>query len=374
MTVLIAAPALIALLLTVVNLLTWPRGRPGRAARRISVLIPARNEEDDIEHAVRCALAALPEDGEVVVADDHSSDQTPQILAALCAENPRLRVIQPPTLPQGWVGKPHACHRLSQAAKGDLLVFVDADVRLAPDGLARISSLKREYRADVVTAYPREITGTFAEHHLMPLLALTYTSWLPLALVWASPNPRMLAANGQVLAVSRSAYTAIGGFAAVRHSVVDDMAFCRLAKTTGRRVLFADGQDLARCRMYSSGGALWNGFTKNLYEGLGERPAVLGLVLGLYAWAFIAPWIGAVLGLVGVQALLVPSLVGVAANVAQRALLATSRGHRWSGLLTHPLAVATLMVLAIDSARRTTRGGVNWAGRTYPRRAARGPT
>ena len=367
----IAAPAVYALGLTALNLATWPRPRrPVEGA--VSVLIPARNEQGNIEQAVRAAWAALPPGGEILVADDHSTDETPHILRRLAEEIPALRVIQPPPLPVGWVGKTHACHHLSLAATGNLLVFVDADVRLRPASLARLTGLCRDYRADVVTAYPQEQMGTAAEHHLMPLLALTYTSWLPLFLVWATRFPVFLAANGQILAVSAAAYAEAGGFEGVRSEVVDDMAFCRKAKQKGLRVAFADGRALATCRMYTSGAALWQGFAKNLYEGLGESPWRLAAVLSLYAWAFVVPWLALAAGLWGAPTLL-GGAIGVAANLLQRAMLAASRGHRWSSLLTHPLAVTALLVLGIDSAVRTTRGGVTWAGRTYLRRAERGP-
>ncbi len=382
---LLGGPAVFALAMTAFNLLTWPRGRPQGTPGKVSILVPARNEEASIEACVRAALAALPMDGELVVCDDHSTDRTPQILERLGAE-PRLRVITPPPLPVGWVGKPHACHHLALAARGEHLLFVDADVTLAPDALRRLADLRERYDAEVISAFPDQTLLTAAEAHLMPLLTLTYTAWLPLALVWASPDPRFLAANGQVLMVSRDAYDRLGGFAAVRDAVVDDMAFCRRAKEQRTRVVFADGRDVARCRMYASGGALWRGFTKNLYEGLGERPERLAGAMMVYGWAFVLPYLALLLGATAwlvpgpsealgdaaSSALLVAGAVGVAANLATRLLLAGVYGHRLTSVLTHPLAVVTLFALALDSARRTLAGQITWAGRTYPRRADRG--
>lgn len=377
MILLIAGPALLALGLTALNLLTWPRAPRQLADRpttRHSVLIPARNEERNIEACVRAALAALPADGELLVGEDHSDDATPQLLAALASGDRRLRIITPPPLPPGWVGKPHNCHHLARAARGDTLVFVDADVQLAPDALAQLDTIAQRYAAGVVTAFPAQQTQTPAEAHLMPLLALTYTAWLPLALVWASPDPRFLAANGQLLRVDRQTYQQLGGFEAVRDEVVDDMAFCRRAKELGHTVVFADGRDTASCRMYGSGAELWAGFTKNLYEGLGERPERLALAITLYAWAFVLPYAALLVGWLAAPQLLIGGAVGVGANLAARGLLAGSRGHRWSGLLTHPLAVLALIALALDSARRTVAGRVTWAGRTYTRRVDRRTT
>lgn len=372
MSLLLALPAALALGMTAFNLLAWPRGRAdGARTERVSVLVPARNEEDSIEAAVRAALAAIGPEEEVIVADDGSTDATGAILARLAAEDARLRIIHPPPLPAGWVGKPHACHHLARAATGQVLLFVDADVTLAPDALARLADLAARYAAPVVSAFPAQRTRTPAEALLMPLLALTYTAWLPLPLVWASPDPRLLAANGQVLRVQAATYAALGGFEAVRGEVVDDMAFCRRAKVHGRRVVFADGQALASCRMYGSGAELWRGFTKNLYEGLGESPARLAAVMGLYLWAFVLPY--AALALSPLWPVLLPGAVlGVGANLLTRGLLAASRGHRLASVLAHPVAVLLLLALAVDSARRTRAGRVEWAGRIYARRAERG--
>ena len=355
----------IALSLTVFNLVVWPRGTRRRVTNRVSVLIPARNEEDTIEATVRSALAQ--EVFEVVVYDDQSTDATPDILARIGAEDNRLRVLEGKSLPAGWVGKPHACHRLSEAARGDVFLFLDADVTLRADALERIGGIFGDYEADVVTAVPHQEVEGFVERLVLPLLHLTYVSWLPLPLIWRTRDPRFLAANGQVLAVTRAAYQTVGGFEAVRDAVVDDMAFCAEQKRAGRRVVFADGHDIASCRMYESAGEVWRGFSKNIFEGIGS---VVGLifVLALYLSAFVWPWIA--LGVGG--ALLVPGAIAVALNVVQRILLAVRHGHAPEGIVLNPLAVLVLCAIAVNSWLWHLRGNIQWAGRSYARKEARG--
>ena len=285
-----ASLAVVAASLTLFNLLTWPRGR--REARfdgRVSVLVPARDEEGTIGACVQALLDSTHPVHEVIVIDDGSTDRTPEILRALATTDPRLRVIPGTGLPPGWVGKPHACHQLAQVAAGELLLFVDADVTFSPHGIGRIAGLVDRHQADVVTAVPAQRTGSFLERLVLPLLHVTYTAWLPLVLVHRTHDPRFLAANGQILAIKRGAYDAIGGFEGVKNEVVDDMALCRAAKVARRRVVFADGSTLAHCRMYSSAGEVWRGFSKNLYEGLGESPLALLAVVGVYLAAFVAP-------------------------------------------------------------------------------------
>lgn len=367
-----AALALMALAMTLVNLLTWPRGSARATdARRWSLLIPARNEAQNIEAAIRSVFAAMPEVGEVVVCDDHSTDTTPQILARLQQEYPQLRVIAGRPLPAGLVGKPHACMQLGDAATGDRLLFLDADVRLERGAFERLEGLFARHGAAIVTAVPRQETASLLERLVLPMLHLTYASWLPNALVYASKDVRFLAANGQVLAIERSGYEAIGGYAAVKHEVVDDMALCRRAKQQGLRVVFADGHLLAHCRMYASNEALWKGFTKNIYEGIGGNLFALTAVMGLYAAAFLAPLLFVVMAAAGLPQLLLPGIVGLAANLLQRSLLAARHGYGADSVFLHPLGVLVFLVIALDSARRTRLGRIEWSGRIYAERSKR---
>jgi chlorobactene glucosyltransferase len=370
----LAALPLLALGLTLFNLVAWPRGRrESTYDGRLSVLIPARDEEETIERCVRSALDGLHDVFEVIVYDDRSSDETPDILARLQDEYDNLRVVEGRPLPDGWVGKPHACHRLSEAARGDLLLFVDADTFLTDSGISRIASLLNDYDADVVTAVPRQITDSFFERLVLPLLHLTYTSWLPLPLIWKTQDPRFLAANGQVLAVRRSTLETIGGFEAVRADVVDDMALCRRAKTLGETVVFADGYDIAHCRMYGSAREVWEGFSKNLYEGIGGTPLALIGVTCIYFVAFVAPYIALAASLAA-PALFGPALLAVAANLLLRALLTLRYSHAIEGVLLHPFAVLALLGIAFNSFLWTRGNRIKWSGRSYASLNARAQT
>ncbi|MBV9775070.1 MAG: glycosyltransferase [Gemmatimonadetes bacterium] len=368
----LALPPLGVLAVAAFNVAVWPRGRAdGRIPGRVSVLVPARDEAVGIERCVRAVLTGTQAPDEVLVYDDGSTDGTGEIVARLAAADARVRVIPGGPLPAGWVGKPHACHRLAEEASGDVLVFVDADTVATPECLARIGSLLEGMRADVVTAGTRQVVGSFAERLVIPLLHLTYLAWLPLPLVWRSRDPRFLVANGQLLAVRRSAYDAAGGWAAVRAEVVDDMAFCRRVKGAGRRVVFADGDRMATCRMYDGARPLWEGFSKNLYEGIGGRPAGLAGIIVLYALVFVLPYAAFALALAGARALLVPALAGVGANLALRALLALRFRQPPEGVLLHPLAVLALLAIAVNSFRWSRRGAIRWRDRVYPARSAR---
>ena len=366
-----AAAALLALTLTLFNTLVWPRGRrDGAPPERLSVLIPARDEEETIVACVRAVASGSHAPMEIIVCDDGSTDRTPELLEQLKDEIDTLRVVQGRPLKAGQVGKPRACAQLAQEARGDVLLFVDADTELTETGVARVGSLFARHRADLVTAVPRQVTGSLMERLVLPLLHVTYTSWLPLPLIWWSRDPRFLAANGQVLAVRAETYRRVGGFEAVIHEIVDDMAFCRLVKQSGAKVVFADGHDIARCRMYRSARQVWEGFSKNIYEGLGARWWALLLVIGLYGLTFIAPWVLAPLAL-ALGATWLPATIALAANVLQRLTLMLRHGHAPSGVALHPLGVAALLAIAVNSMRWTWRGQVGWRDRVYAPRVQR---
>lgn len=372
MTYLLMILPLFALGMTLLNLITWPRrGRAGVEAKTsVSVLIPARDEAHTIEACLRSVLSSTLPAKEVIVYDDGSTDGTAECVRRVQADNPCVQLISGRELPSGWIGKPHACHRLAEQAQGTHYLFIDADTRLAPGAIAELLSLHATHNADVLTGVPRQRMGSFAERLVMPLLHLTYTSWFPLVLTYLSRDPRFLAANGQLLSVGREAYASLSGFSAVRNEVVDDMAFCRHAKERGLKVVFADAHHLSTCRMYDGIAGIWSGFSKNLYLGLGAQPLALVTVVLLYAATFVAPWIVLAAGLLGAEAWLVPALIAVSANIVQRLAHVIRHKHPMSGLILTPLAALVFIAIAINSWRWTRNGTVRWRGRSYGMTAA----
>ncbi|MFL6137541.1 MAG: glycosyltransferase [Frankiaceae bacterium] len=340
------------------RLLRRPPAQAPRCARRVSALVPARDEQGSIG---RCVASLLAQRGvphlEIVVVDDGSVDATADEARLAGGDDPRLRLFagagEPPP---GWLGKPWACARLATLATGEVLVFVDADVVLAPDALAATAAMLDAHRLDLVSPYPRQLADGPLPRLVQPLLQWSWLTLLPVRLAERSPRPSLAAANGQLLAMTRAAYDRCGGHAAVRGEVLDDIALLRAVKRTGGRGAVADGTDLAECRMYGSGGELVDGYAKSLWSALGPPPAAAG-ACALLALAYVVPAAAALRGSrVG--------LAGYAAGVAGRVVAARRTGGRaWPDPLAHPLSVLALCWLVGLSHARRRAGALRWKGR-----------
>ena len=340
------------------------------SGKLVSVVIPARNERDTIETVVRSALASSYVPFELLVVNDRSTDETGAIVARIAAEDPRVRLIEGEQLPDGWYGKPWACQQGYRAARGELLLFTDADTRHEPELLARsVGALERE-GADLVTVSPFQRCVTFWERVIMPQIWLLLGLRFHPARVNRARRERDVIANGQYILMPRASYQAIGTHAAVRHEVAEDLALAQACFRAGRKLHFAFAERLMETRMYHGLGPLIEGWSKNVYLG-GRRsfpnePALQALVPAMLSLAILF-W------------LLPPTVLlytaggspwGAAAAVAT-ALSAIfwmlmSYGMRIPvgyGLL-YPLGA--LMAL-YNVARSTWRGGrrVEWRGRVY---------
>lgn len=354
------------------NACYWPRGRRRRQFEEsVSILIPARNEAGRIGETLRAVMKLEHPLLEIIVYDDNSTDGTAEVVNELGRKDPRIRVQPGAPLPEGWVGKPHACHRLAEQARGDVLFFIDADTLLRPNGLEFAADVFHTLNAEVMSAVPRQLMGTWAEKLVIPLLHLTYLSWLPMPLVWRSRDIRFMAANGQIVVVRASSYRAFGGFSSVRSEVVDDMAFCRLAKARGHRVVFADGVHMADCRMYTTASEVWAGFSKNLYEGVGGRPERLAGALAVNGAAFLIPWVVLPFS-ISLPWLFKPAMVGIGANLIQRIYIARMYRQALSTVALHPFSILALFAIGLNSWSWHRRGSIRWRGRSYGTRKQRG--
>jgi glycosyltransferase involved in cell wall biosynthesis len=373
------APIILTALLVIAGLAVWNLCLFRRAPRAVedktsvSILIPARNEEANIEGAVRAACAQTHRKVEVVVLDDGSTDATPRLLAALRAECPRLRVAAGQPLPAGWAGKAWACWQLAaEHARHDWLLFVDADVRLSPEAVSRALAAARARRVDFLSAFPRQLVPTVGEALLAPLMYLLLVAYLPMAFIRWTRLPSLSAATGQFMLVRREAYLAADGHRAVRATLHDGVNLARRMKRAGFPIGIVDGQDLATCRMYLGFRASWRGFARNAYEALGSPVALIimaTLNLALFVLPFVAlPWSA----LAGARSTAAWGLA-VLVVLALRFGLAWRFRHPWWIALATPVAILALTGIQAESYLRYRTGrSVLWRDRAYSGTAGAG--
>ena len=265
-----------ALLLPNLPLLRRPAaGRVTGVRKRISVLIPARDEEHNIGAALDSVLAEADEGVEVVVLDDASSDATAAIVAAYATRDARVRLLRGEPLEPGVWGKPVACARLAEAAHGDELVFMDADVRLESGALRRLSAALERSGAALLSGVPRQITLDTGERLIVPLIHFVLLGFLPLSAMRRSKHPGFGVACGQLLIVTRDAYFAAGGHRAVADKIHDGMALARAMRRAGSKRISQTSRTSHAAACIARGARCAVGFAKNAHEGLGSPRGIV---------------------------------------------------------------------------------------------------
>ena len=316
---------------------------PGAGARgRCSVLIPARNEERNIEPALRSILLSKDVDLELIVLDDGSVDATAELVARAAARDSRVSLVRGETLPDGWAGKNFACHQLARAARSPVLIFLDADVRVRPDALARTLRFLDESSASLISGVPHEETGSFVEKLVIPLIHFVLLGFLPIREMRRNGRPGFAAACGQVIALRREAYEHSGGHGAIRGHLHDGVALARRFREAGYGTDLFDGTDTFRCRMYRHGSEVWNGFAKNASEALAAPrlivPATLVLLTGQ-----VLPFL--LMALASGTGARIWATAGVALLYVPRILALFRFRQSFLGALLHPLGILVLLAI-----------------------------
>ena len=335
---------------------------------RVSILIPARDEGSTIRGCVEAALASERVTIEVVVLDDHSRDDTADIVRGIAKSDPRLRLESAPALLNGWCGKQHACHTLAARATYDLLLFIDADVRLSPDAAARAVAELERTGAALISGFPVQETGSLLEALLIPLIHVVLLGYLPIALMRGWPKGVALGAGcGQFFLARRSAYRLAGGHAAIRASLHDGLTLPRAFRARGLTTDIFDATDTAVCRMYRGNRACWSGLAKNATEGMASPGGILVWSVLLLGGHVLPPTLLA-------QSLFEPTtpLVTALATIATigvyavRVAGAVRFRQRPLSVLLHPLAVLLLVAVQWHALFRRLAGRpAAWKGRVY---------
>jgi glycosyltransferase involved in cell wall biosynthesis len=336
---------------------------------KVSIIIPARNEEANLATCLESLVTQTGVVFEIIVVDDHSTDHTREIAASFAAAYPdKVRVIEAGLLPDGWTGKNNAVVTGAREARGQWLLFTDADTVHLPGSLARALAEAQEHRADLLSYSPEQIAVTFWEMAVLPVVFAELARQYPPSKV-SDPNSPTAAANGQYILVKREAYDAVGGHAAVAGEILEDVALARAVKASGRRIHFRYADDAVRTRMYRNFRQLREGWTKNLAL-LFPNPGWLAAKT-LFLWAI--PW-----AIVVSQSLLSskrwwwsPLFVGSFLYLTWRLKRANFSSNMT--LLGAGFGMPLFAYLLLRSKHAHAKGNISWKGRTYSDKSPEAP-
>jgi len=325
----------------------------------VSVLIPARNEEQNISSCLQSLLHQDYTPLEIRVLDDESQDTTASIVRKLATEHPQIHLHSGKNLPHVWTGKNWACHQLSELAKGDIFIFTDADNRFEPQAISQTVAWMQRYALGMFSAFPQQITVSIFEKLIIPVIDLLLYSSLVLWLTYRSRFSSLAAANGQWIAFQRQIYHDLGGHQAVRQQLVEDVELSRLAKRKGIKILTGAGTGMVYGHMYHSAREVWEGFSKNLFGLVSNKAIPFFLILSSLFLIYILPYY-----LVTIPGYLTFSVIALSFNVFLRLVLAARFRHPvLLSTVFHPLSIILTILIGLDSFRKIKWGKISWKGR-----------
>jgi chlorobactene glucosyltransferase len=321
----------------------------------VSILVPARDEESRLPFLLEDLYNSSLTNLEIIIYNDNSSDETSRIVRQGMERDGRIRLIEGGPLPDGWIGKNYACHMLSKEAKGDYIIFLDADVRISPELMTDSISFLIKKKLDMLSLFPVQDMKTFGEKITVPLINWVLVSLLPLWMISRSKRSSVAAANGQFMLFNSHVYHKHGFHRIVKGDRVEDIRIISRMKSMGFRcqTLLSDGQ--VSCRMYNNLSEAINGFSRNvnayfgfnwllmLIFGILTTFGPLFVLLALPFWTFIAY---------------------LAASVLLRALV-SSLSHQdiMTSILLMPFQLFTFWIIMIRGGYKYLRGTMTWKGR-----------
>jgi len=362
-----SALCLYFLLLSLANMATFRRlNIPARKLNspKVSILVPARDEELNLRPCLDSLLQQDYSNFEILVLDDNSSDRTLEIIREYEAKHPRVRGYSGARLPPGWLGKHFACQQLSEHADGEYLLFTDADTVHRPNCVSWALTNLLHHQADFLSAVPRQLIGSFGEAVVVPAVYMVTSLFMPIWLIPRRNNPLFSFAIGQFVIGRASAFQAVGGYAAIRDSLVDDISMARRMKSAGFKTLFLNGEDYVDCRMYRSYRSAFSGIVKNLFAALDKSLLRLTGAFALIIGAVLLPLFNLVFRAAGGADELLLSAVPVALFLLTWSVSLVDRKIPAYVPFLYPLQFLSLLSIAVVSASKTRFGqGALWKGR-----------
>ena len=353
----VIAFAVLQLFIAFVNMLIRPslKNQSSGFDALISVMIPARNEENNIIKLLTDLQHQTYKNIEILVFNDQSTDRTAELVNEMTLYDKRIRLINSDGLPENWLGKNFACHSAAQPAKGDFFLFLDADVRLNENAVSRSIAYMRESKVSLMSVFPKQTMLSYGEKRVVPLMNYILLTLLPLFLVRFSKTPSLSAANGQFMLFEAEAYKQIKPHAVLKAEKVEDIRIAQLFKKLKFRMACLTGSDDINCRMYQSYEDALNGFSKNVTMFFGNSYVLALLFWLITTWGFI-PVLTALPALWFWLLTLIVLLTRVFVSVASRQQIVSNL------ILIIPQQLS-LGIIIFKSLQYKIRGNYEWKGR-----------
>lgn len=336
---------------TKINLQNYPK---------VSILIPARNEENNIKKIIESSLKQNYPNFEVIALDDNSTDKTYEIAKNYEATNSNFKIIKGDKLPAGWLGKNWACNQLANNASGEILIFTDADNFFENDAVIKTVSILNQYDLDMFSVFPQQITTTFWEKLIIPIIDLIVYSGLILKTSYYVPFSLFAAANGQWIAFKKSSYIQLDGHSAVKNQIVEDVAIARFFKKNKKKILVGAGTGIIYGKMYNNFRQIWLGLSKNLFGLTDFKTIPFFMILILMLLVCVVPYF-----LLFILSNYINTILFIIIlNLLWRALLAINFKHNfWYSILLHPISILLIIIIGLNSFLKSKFGVLNWKGR-----------
>ncbi|TYS29713.1 glycosyltransferase family 2 protein [Bacillus pumilus] len=333
----------------------------------LSILIPARNEEKRIEACLQSIVDQRHHPKELIVLDDHSTDQTRAMVERFAETYPWIRVQSGRALKQGWLGKSYACSQLAEVAASNWLLFLDADVRLKRGAIEAIYNQLCTQKTGMLSGFPEQKTGTLFEQLVVPMMMFTIGCHLPVKWVGKSKNPAFAAAHGGFIAIEKTCYYDIGGHEAIKDSLVDDMALARRVKEIGFPFTLSSIHPFVYMRMYESGQEVWEGYRKNVFPGVNRNIALLSSVFCVYTMLYLAPVICFMVALLQLDMLSIClATLCYGLGVSIKATIDIENGRTSAMAFLLPVSILSLIAIGFASMKiGLKKEGYEWKGRRY---------
>jgi len=329
----------------------------------LSILIPARNEEKNIENCINSVLKTNKNYTEILVYDDHSTDSTAEVIKKISQLNKKVKIAKTLKLEKGWTGKSFACYQLAKQSSSEWIVFIDADTTVIED-LSQLISYSEENNLSMLSAWPKIEMKSISEKIFMPLLNFIVFTTCPMLIAKKRNSDNLGLAHGACILFKKETYMKLGGHNLVKNDLFEDTRLARIFRQKGEKTYCVNGSKIISVKMYDSFSSIWNGFKKNYYPSFTKDSSFFFFQSIFFISYFVAPLIYTTSIILNLNKIL--GIVLLSINFAPIIIINLKFKYHFLSIFTQPIGVLAMFILGIDSWKNMKFGkGLAWKDRIY---------